>query len=31
MLKDKIKMTGEEISILDNENKLQYLIDLLKM
>ena len=30
MLKDKIKMTGEEISILDNENKLQYLIDLAK-
>ena len=28
MLKDKIKITGEEISILDNENKLQYLIDL---
>ena len=28
MLKDKIKMTGDEISILDNENKLQYLIDL---
>ena len=30
MLKDKIKMTGDEISILDNENKLQYLIDLAK-
>ena len=30
MLKDKIKLTGEEISILDNENKLQYLIDLAK-
>ena len=30
MLKDKIKITGEEISILDNENKLQYLIDLAK-
>ena len=30
MLKDKIKMTGQEISILDNENKLQYLIDLAK-
>ena len=30
MLKDKIKMTGVEISILDNENKLQYLIDLAK-
>ena len=30
MLRDKIKMTGQEISILDNENKLQYLIDLAK-
>lgn len=30
MIVDKIKNIGEEISALDNENKLQYLIDLAK-
>ncbi|MAW01608.1 MAG: Fe-S metabolism protein SufE [Candidatus Pelagibacter sp.] len=30
MIVDKIKSMGEEISTLDNENKLQYLIDLAK-
>ena len=30
MIVDKIRNTGKEISTLDNENKLQYLIDLAK-